>query len=47
MSGLRVVHCLNQFFAGIGEEDQAGVGVSVHDGAMGPGRVLERELGDG
>ena len=34
MSGpLRVVHYVNQFFAGIGGEEQAHVGVSVRDGA--------------
>ena len=43
---LRVVHFLNQFFAGIGGEDQAHVGVSVRDGAAGPGRPLGQALGD-
>jgi betaine reductase len=48
MSGpLRVVHYVNQFFGGIGGEDQANVGVSVKDGAVGPGRALETALGDG
>jgi len=48
MSGpLRVVHYVNQFFGGIGGEDQAHVGVSVKAGAVGPGRVLEKALGDG
>ena len=38
MSGpLRVVHYLNQFFGGIGGEDQAHVGVTVRAGAVGPG----------
>src|SRR2546430_2868810 len=47
MSGLlRVVHYVNQFFGGIGGEDQAHVGVSVRDGAVGPGRILEQALGD-
>jgi glycine reductase complex component B subunit gamma len=44
---LRVVHYLNQFFAGIGGEDKADVGVSVREGAVGPGRALERAFGDG
>ena len=43
---LRVVHYVNQFFGGIGGEDQAHVGVSVRDGAVGPGRILEKALGD-
>jgi glycine reductase complex component B subunit gamma len=44
---LRVVHYLNQFFGGIGGEDQAHVGVTVRAGAVGPGRLLEKALGDG
>src|SRR5215468_1931398 len=48
MSGpLRVAHYVNQFFGGIGGEDQAHVGVSARAGAVGPGRLLERALGDG
>ncbi len=43
---LRVVHYLNQFFAGVGGEDQAHVGVSLRDGAVGPGRALQNVLGD-
>lgn len=43
---LRIVHFVNQFFAGIGGEDQAHVGVSVRDGAVGPGRALQQALGD-
>jgi glycine reductase len=47
MSGaLRVVHYVNQFFGGIGGEDQAHVGVSVKTGAVGPGRLLETALGE-
>jgi glycine reductase len=48
MSGpLRVVHYVNQFFGGIGGENQAHVGVTVKAGAVGPGRALEAALGDG
>jgi glycine reductase complex component B subunit gamma len=48
MSGpLRVVHYLNQFFGGIGGEDQASVGVTVKAGPVGPGRLLELALGAG
>jgi glycine reductase len=42
----RVVHLVNQFFAGIGGEEQAHVGVSTRDGAVGPGRALQAALGD-
>jgi len=45
-SPLRAVHYLNQFFAGIGGEDQAHVGVSVRHGVIGPGRPLQQALGD-
>ena len=43
---LRIVHYVNQFFAGIGGEDQAHVGVSARDGGVGPGRALQHALGD-
>jgi betaine reductase len=43
---LRVAHYVNQFFAGIGGEDKADVGVSVRDGLVGPGRPLQQVLGD-
>jgi glycine reductase len=44
---MRVVHYLNQFFGGIGSEEQAGTGLEVRDGAVGPGKLLEQLLGDG
>jgi len=44
---MRVVHYLNQFFGGIGAEEQAGVGLEARDGAVGPGKVLEQLLGEG
>jgi glycine reductase len=43
---LRAVHYVNQFFAGIGGEEHAHVGLSVRDGAVGPGRALQTALGD-
>ncbi|MGH7419279.1 MAG: glycine/betaine/sarcosine/D-proline family reductase selenoprotein B, partial [Candidatus Rokuibacteriota bacterium] len=46
-SPLRVVHYVNQFFGGIGGEDQAHAGVTVRAGAVGPGRALETALGEG
>ena len=44
---MRVVHYLNQFFGGIGAEEHAGVGLEFRDGAVGPGKLLEQQLGDG
>ena len=42
---MRVVHYLNQFFGGIGGEEQAGSGLQARDGAVGPGRLLQEALG--
>ena len=42
----RVVHFLNQFFAGIGAEEQANTPVQVSEGPVGPGRALRQALGD-
>ena len=44
---MRVVHYLNQFFGGIGAEEQAGMGLETRHGAVGPGKLLEPLLGDG
>ena len=43
---MRIVHYVNQFFAGIGGEDSAGAGPELRDGALGPGRKLGTLLGD-
>src|SRR5262245_35895910 len=43
---LRVVHYLNQFFAGIGAEDKADAPPAEREGAIGPGRVLQQAFGD-
>src|SRR5262245_40888187 len=43
---LRVAHYINQFFAGIGGEEKADEGVSVREGAVGPGRALQALLGE-
>lgn len=43
---MRIVHYVNQFFAGIGGEDSAGTGPELRDGAVGPGRRLAAVLGD-
>jgi glycine reductase complex component B subunit gamma len=42
---MRVVHYLNQFFGGLGGEEQAGAGLEARDGAVGPGKLLEQLLG--
>jgi betaine reductase len=47
MSGkLRVVHYLNQFFAGIGGEEKSDHPVSAQAGPIGPGILLKKILGD-
>lgn len=43
---IKVVHYLNQFFGGIGGEEQAYAPVQLKDGAVGPGRALQAALGD-
>lgn len=43
---MKVVHYINQFFAGIGGEDQASARPERRDGAVGPGRRLDSLLGD-
>jgi glycine reductase len=45
MAAVTVVHYLNQFFGGLGGEEQAGTPVQVRDGPVGPGRVLQAALG--
>ncbi|MBA7693365.1 Glycine reductase complex component B subunit gamma [subsurface metagenome] len=46
MEKVRLIHYLNQFFAGIGGEDKAGAPVDFRDGVLGPGRRLQTLLGD-
>jgi len=43
---MRIVHYLNQFFAGVGGEEQAGMAPDAREGAVGPGRALAAKLGD-
>lgn len=43
---MRVVHYLNQFFAGIGAEDKADTPPGQRPGAVGPGRLLQQALGE-
>ena len=42
----RVVHYINQFFAGLGGEDTAAVPPASKEGAVGPGRKLSQLMGD-
>lgn len=43
---IRVVHYINQFFAGIGGEDKADAAFEVREGPVGPGRALEMLYGE-
>jgi betaine reductase len=43
---LRVMHYINAFFGGLGGEEEAHTGISLQDGALGPGRLLEQILAD-
>ena len=43
---LRVIHYLNQFFAGIGSEDKADARPTRRAGPVGPGIALARHFGD-
>ena len=43
---MKIVHYVNQFFAGMGGEDSAGAGPELRDGAVGPGRKLASLLGE-
>ena len=42
---MRIVHYLNQFFAGIGGEDKAGMSLETREGAVGPGKLFEQLIG--
>lgn len=43
---MRILHYINQFFAGIGGEESADLGPEVREGPSGPGNLLARELPD-
>ena len=43
---MRIVHYVNQFFAGVGGEEKAGIGPQVRDTPTGPGRKLSSLLGE-
>jgi glycine reductase complex component B subunit gamma len=42
---MRIVHYVNQFFAGVGGEDKAGMLLEVREGAAGPGKLFEQLMG--
>lgn len=44
---MRLVHYINQFYAGLGGEDAADLGPRVLEGPVGPGRLLQQLLGEG
>lgn len=46
MSRVRIMHYVNQFFAGIGGEEKADEPVGSFGGAIGPGKRLQELLGD-
>ncbi|MGH3721587.1 MAG: glycine/betaine/sarcosine/D-proline family reductase selenoprotein B, partial [Pseudonocardiaceae bacterium] len=41
---MRIVHYVNQFYAGLGGEEAAGIGPRVLEGKVGPGRLLSQLL---
>lgn len=43
---IKVVHYINQFFAGIGGEEKADIGFSLETKPVGPGMALKGELGE-
>jgi glycine reductase len=46
VSKKRIVHYINQFFAGIGGEEKADHKPEKREGVVGPGQGLQKELGD-
>lgn len=46
MATYKIVHYINQFFAGIGGEEKADIVPEVRAGAVGPGTALEKALGE-
>lgn len=46
MSEKRIVHYINNFFAGAGGEEAAGMEPEFHEGALGPGVALAQAFGD-
>ncbi len=46
MATYKIVHYINQFFAGIGGEEKADIVPEVREGAVGPGTALAKALGE-
>jgi glycine reductase len=46
VSKYKIVHYINQFYAGIGGEEKADVKPEVREGVVGPGMALQQALGD-
>ena len=46
MSKYRIVHYINQFYAGIGGEEEAGYKPELRDGHVGPGMALSAAFGE-
>jgi betaine reductase len=44
---MRIAHYLNQFFAGVGAEEKAGMPLEIREGAVGPGKLFEQQIGSG
>ena len=43
---MRIVHYVNQFFAGVGGEEQAGMMLEARAGAVGAGKLFEQLMGE-
>ena len=46
MAKKRIIHYLNQFFAGVGGEEKAGMEPEIKEGLIGPGKALSDAMGD-
>lgn len=46
MAKIKIVHYINQFFAGIGGEEKADIKPEVREGAVGPGLALQAGFGE-
>ena len=46
MKKYKIVHYINQFFAGIGGEEKADYKPEIKEGAVGPGLALQTALGE-
>jgi glycine reductase complex component B subunit gamma len=42
---MRIAHYLNQFFAGVGAEEKAGMPLETRESAVGPGKLFEQLIG--